>query len=297
MVVIRITDLDLPDGIEHEATDWQVATDMLFSDIVLRSDEDSVNLTSIFFNESLNPDIKYYARARSLLSTGYTTWGNLDAFIPKDVYEADDNTDLPTVVTPPTITTDSVDANHIPTMFNILLTGFGIVGNATHVATSYIIENLAGDVMWANENDYINLNKLLIDDVVLPVGDIYLLKVMFHASSGDVSQHATKIIYVPKVDGIDMLTNVYSYDPDRDNELELKHVCSTKSTEWIIYDKTTNGLFNIATLTSNSTTPLKVDIPANTLDAGRSYLIAVRVTFNDGSVSIWAYEELSTYND
>ena len=296
MVVIRITDLDLPEGVVHEATDWEVATDLLFSDIVLQSNQDEENLTSIFFNDSLNPDIKYYARARSLLSTGYTTWGNLDAFIPKDVYEADDNTDLPTVVTPPMITTDSLASNHIPTMFNIILNGFAAVGNATHVATSYIIENLDGDVIWANENDYVNLNKLLIDDVILPVGDVYLIKVLFHASSGDISQHATKIINVPRVDGVDILNNVYSYIYDVDNILELKHVCSAKTTEWIIYDKTSNGLFNIATITSNTATPLKINVPANTLKGDNSYLVAVRVTTLDGEVSMWAYEELSTYN-
>jgi len=297
MVVIRITDLDLPAGVTHQATDWQVATDMLFSDIILESDQDEINLTSIVFNESLDPDNEYFARARSLLSTGYTIWGNLDTFIPKDVYEHDDNSDLPTVVTPPTITTDSVDNNHIPTMFNILTTGFAAVGNAIHIATTYIIENLDGDVLWMNDRDQINLNKLLIDDVILPNGDVYILKVMFHASSGDTSQHSSKIIHVQNVNELDILTNVYSFDYANESELMLRHICDVKSSEWIIYDKTTNGLYNIVTLTSEVNTPLKVTLPANTLLANKSYLVGIRVTTNQDVVSMWSYEELSTYID
>lgn len=297
MVVIRITDLDLPTEVSHIATDWQVATDMLFSNIILESDEDRHNLTAIIFNESLNPDIKYYARARTLLSTGYTIWGNLDAFIPKDVYETDDNSDIPSVVTPPVIITDGIDTNHIPTMFNIMVNGFASVGNSTHVATTYIIENLAGDVLWINDRDYINLNKLLVDEVILPKGDVYIIKVMFHSSSGDCSQHASKIIHVSDISELSILTNIYSFDYANHTILELKHVCDIKSSEWVIYDKTTNGLFNIATLTSDEISPLKVILPANKLLANKSYLVGVRVTTNDGVTSMWSYEELSTYND
>jgi len=41
MVAIRITDLDLPTGVKHTATDWQIATDPLFSNIILESLDDT----------------------------------------------------------------------------------------------------------------------------------------------------------------------------------------------------------------------------------------------------------------
>ena len=83
MVTLKIIDANISPGVEWLATDWILATDLLFKDIVNESLEDKVNIKSITFDDVLDPAIKYYAKARILLSTGYTIESNEDIFLPK----------------------------------------------------------------------------------------------------------------------------------------------------------------------------------------------------------------------
>ena len=142
MVTLRIVNLDLGPSVTHKATDWDVATDPLFKDIILTSREDDKNLTFISFNETLDPTKKYYARARALLSTGYTAWGNIDVFTPYDINDIEIDIERPSLVTAPIITTN-FDPNHHPlALFSINFTGFSTTTSATLESTSVIIKDI-----------------------------------------------------------------------------------------------------------------------------------------------------------
>jgi len=293
MVVIRITDLDLPVGVTHNATDWQIATDPLFSNVILQSMNDEVNLTSIIFNEILDPDDKYYARARSLLSTGWTIWGNLDVFIVDDVYTTDDNLDMPGVITPPVITTDSDVKNHIPTLFNISVTGFSTTGTGSHVATSYFITDLYDNHLWSTLNSEIYKDGVLIDEVVLKDGGVYKIKAMLHSSSGDVSQMVTRVINVKK-DELEIYGPIYDLDVSVDNEFTIAYNCDIVSTKWDVYSVSEAGLKHFKTYTNVIGKPRTIIIPARDLREYEKYYFKITATYEDGTVSDKVYKEIST---
>lgn len=105
MVILDARSLDLDNSIDHLATTWEVSDDPSFKNVLLESVEDYKNKLSIIFSENLDPDMKYYARARALTAAGWTSWGNVD------VFKVRNNTDLtpqdifPTKVSIPRIRT------------------------------------------------------------------------------------------------------------------------------------------------------------------------------------------------
>lgn len=293
MVVIRITDLDLPVGVTHNATDWQVATDPLFTNIILESMDDEVNLTSKTFNDILDPDDKYYARARSLLSTGWTIWGNLDVFIVDDVYTTDDNLDMPGTITPPVITTDSIITEHLPTLFNISVSGFNTTGTGSHQATSYFITTLDGEVLWSDVFDEINKDKILIDELLLKEGNVYYLKAMFHSSSFDVSQLSSKLIHIPD-SKIEIEGMIYDLDTTVDIELRISNKCDIASSSWKIYDVKEDGLHSLVMFNNIVGKPGTIVIPAGTLREYEKYYLEVSITDTEGNVLPKTYKEIAT---
>ena len=294
MVAIRITDLDLPIGVTHTATDWQIATDPLFSNIILESMNDTNNLTSIMWTDVLDPDNKYYARARSLLTTGWTIWGNLDVFIPVDVYTVDDDMDMPGTVTPPIITTNSLINNHIPSMFKIIISGFNTTGTAIHTATSFLITDIEGNYIWSNINNELYKKGILVDETILKNGNVYLIKAAFHTSSGDMSQFSTLAIHVAKEE-IELVGYNYNLNTSLNNRLTYRYHCDAVSSVWAIYAVEEDGLHNILTLNNKVSDPNTVIIPANTLQDEQVYYVAIEVTKTDGTKYPITYKEISTY--
>ncbi|MCI4435216.1 MAG: hypothetical protein JHC33_00170, partial [Ignisphaera sp.] len=238
MVVLRIAEIALDDSVNHLATDWEVSTTQSFNNVILSSIEDHDNITSISFDQVLDPNIKYYARARALLSTGYTIWSNLDVFTPNNIYDLDKNNDLPSRISIPLITTNSDTLNHDATMFTISVTGFSVIGNSTHTATSYYIETLSGDVVWSRLNEHLNKDSILVDDIMLTNNEVYRIKAIFHSSSNDSSQIGTKTIYVKNGGDISLYTDLTNLNVTTDILLKLIPSGTITNVNWeILYLK------------------------------------------------------------
>jgi hypothetical protein len=191
MVVLKITELLLPPGVTHLATDWQVATDLQFTNVIISSMGDNVNLSSIMFNDALDPTSRYYARARSLLTTGYTVWGNIDVTTPNYLGDLDLRSEMPSVLSTPILTSSSDVTNHLTTMFTLSVHGYSSYGTGTHESTTWIIEDIFGVIVWEHIADTINLNNMLICDVILKENNAYRARAIFNSSSNDSSQVAT----------------------------------------------------------------------------------------------------------
>lgn len=88
MVILDAISLDLDNKVDHLATTWQVSDLPDFSNILLKSEENYKDKLTIIFNDNLDPNIKYYGRARALLSSGWTEWGNVE------IFKVRNNTDL-----------------------------------------------------------------------------------------------------------------------------------------------------------------------------------------------------------
>lgn len=88
MVILDAISLDLDNKVDHLATTWQVSDLPDFSNILLKSEENYKDKLTIIFSDNLDPNIKYYGRARALLSSGWTEWGNVE------IFKVRNNTDL-----------------------------------------------------------------------------------------------------------------------------------------------------------------------------------------------------------
>ena len=117
MVILDLRSLDLDDSIDLLAVTWEVSDDPSYKNILLESVEDYKNKTSIIFSENLDPDMKYYARARALTTAGWTSWGNVD------IFKVRNNTDL----TPQDIFPTKVSIPRIRTFRMVTDTGLGYI--------------------------------------------------------------------------------------------------------------------------------------------------------------------------
>ncbi len=282
MVVLRIKELELDDQTDHLATDWEVSRTISFNDVVLRSLEDYSNKTSIVFNEILDPNIKWYARARALLSTGYTTWGNLDVFTPKNINDLDQNEDMPSRVATPTITTDSNTTNHDSTLFTINATGFSVVGTATHLATSWFIEDINNNIIWSKLNDETNKTSILVNNTLLKSNSIYRIKAIFHSTSNDASQISTLTIKVAGGDEVEVLTYLDGLDYTVDNVITIANVVGLTNVDWevISLDKNLSEI-----IWNNSTISNYTILPANKLKDSTRYLFRIKTNISNS----WKY--------
>ena len=198
MLVLRLRNIDTTNNTDWIYTNWEIATAKNFerSKIIFSAYEDRVNKSSKFVEMTLHPGTKYYARAQVVTNKGAHKWTNLDVWTHKAFDDVENQSDLPSRVNSPDITTDSIVNDHVPTGFYIICKEFAAIGDATHAATSYWIETLDGKVVWKNLLNEISKSKILVNDIILDNNKVYRIKAVFHASSGDSSQIATKTIYI-----------------------------------------------------------------------------------------------------
>ena len=193
-IILRLNSVVLGTDVTHEHTDWEVAEDEGFTNIKFQSLNDTENkLLKVFIGEL--EDKKYYARARMLLSTGYTTWTEVKDFEVTSGVEPPIGTILPVTIGMPTISTDSDRENHALENFTITVTNPPIIGDGvTYTSTTYVIEDINGKVIFAQPNDTVNRDRLTVDSVKLEPLSIYRIMAYKVTSSNDLTPIATMTI-------------------------------------------------------------------------------------------------------
>lgn len=243
MVYLSIDTLELDEQVEHLATDWEVSDTLDFKIIWLSSIQDEVNKNSIIFSNTLDPNKKWYARARALLTTGYTELSNVHIFLPKSESGIVTGTDLPSRISVPILKTNSDQNYHDTTLFTITAEGFSVIGNSSHASTSWWIETLEGKVIWYSMYNTIYKDKILVSDLVLHTNHIYRIKAMFHSTSNDSSPIATYTICTNKGTDITLLTYLDYVDPTEDIELIISRLDGMNNVTWEIYEYVKNGVY------------------------------------------------------
>jgi len=279
MVVLRIKELALDNPAEHIATDWQVSRTMAFNDIVLESIEDHSNVTYIKWNDVLDPNVKYYARARALLAgKGYTIWGNLDIYQTEKVNDLTFTAELPSKVSIPVLTTSSDKTAHASVLFTLSVSGYTVVGDAAHIKTSWFIEDLNGKVVWSSLNDTINKTSITVADTVLRNGEIYRVRAMFITNTNDKSQMATMTIQVSDVPDVEVLTVLNDMNPVANNTLKIAALSGVNHiyAELVIVTKNT-----AQTIWSGNAGGVAVTIPANTIKKDTNYILRVKTNVSN----------------
>lgn len=164
-----------------------------FSNIISES-ESSLHKYAVMFNVDLDPSKTYYARARCMLTTGWTHYTNLDVVdIKLSGMTGYKNSVIPSRISTPIISTNSLQDKHDITNFKIHAKGFDRVGLSTHNKTIYFITNVNNDVVWYHISD-INLTEVEVDNTILKENEIYKVNVIFGSSSNDFSQVANMTI-------------------------------------------------------------------------------------------------------
>ncbi len=174
-------------------TKFELSDTRNFSNIVAESESD-VHKYAVMFNNDLDPSKTYYARARCMLTTGWTHYTNLDVVdIKLSGLTGYKNSIIPSRLSTPIITTNSLQDKHDVTNFKIFAKGFDRIGLSTHNKTIYYITDINNEVIWYNITD-INLTEIEVDNTILLENEVYKINVLFGSSSNDFSQVASMTI-------------------------------------------------------------------------------------------------------
>ena len=281
MVILRILDVPLDEGEQHISTTWQVSDKPSFADRHLESIDDSKNKSTIIFNEVLDPNIKWYGRARVLTSNGYTIWGNVDVFLPNNDPVIEVSDDLPSRISVPQITTSSKQASHDVSMFTISASGFDVLGNATLSATSWIIEDIYGTVVWSSIYNTVDKSQIDITNLILRSNSVYRLKAIFHSTSNDCSPIGVRTIKTSNNDDIVLLTYLDWVDVDNPLDLQIGKLDNVNNVTWSIL----SFIDNNAQLHHKSTTSgpmcFKASLPTIGLRSDQLYVLKIETDDRD----------------
>ena len=159
----------------HVSSDWQIATDDGFVNIVVSTTADQQNLTSWPLPESLPIDTLVYARMRQTgNSLGQTEWSPVISFTTTNQY----------IVTP-TITSPADGATGVPEQPVLEVSAFATnpAGVDTHAATSWWIYDSLGAIIWQSLNDTTNLTSIAPPAGVIEESGVYRPAAQFHGTT------------------------------------------------------------------------------------------------------------------
>ena len=186
----------------HLSTSWQVSLKEDFSELVFSSIEDSSNKLSIVFNGEIIQDGTYYARARIITAKiGPSMWTEIEPTVATDTNIMLNDIDIPSTINTPRLTTAFERNNHPSTFFTLNSDDYTVIGNSIHVATTWVIEDIFGRVLFLSEKDERNLDSLPIT-IPLKAGGVYVLKTAYHGSNQDVSPFGSLTININDRTGI-----------------------------------------------------------------------------------------------
>jgi len=283
MIFLRISDLLLSPPVTHTLTDWQVASDLQFANIVSQSIGDHVNLTSILLETPLDPAIKYYARGRVLLSTGYTAWSNIDIFQPQDVGLNNPHVSLPSLVTVPAIsvTNNGVD---VPTLNTTITVGsIDTLGGAKHQSTSYVLEDMSGKAIWNSLYDVADRQSKVIPAGIMGPNTLYRVRVMVHADSGDTSQVVTLTMKTEsRTKGL-IITGLNNIDSSVNTTVDVKPEAGVSGISATLYTVANTKMSTVNTYTATGALSNIITLLATDLRPSTTYILRI----NTNNASTW----------
>jgi hypothetical protein len=284
MTILFIPKPDLPKAYRHETTDWEIATSPLFKsgDIVASSRDDEVNLTSIIFDIALDTEKTYYSRARVVCDKAIFEWSKTDILKPTDFIKVAFNHAIPSMVMKPTISLDFDPMNFPSTLFEIKTTDISTTSNAEHESSSYIIEDMSGTPNFVKLDDNENLTSKLISEVKLEEGRPYVLKVAHKATSNDVSDFASQLVYVRNIKEI--VLKSATTDPSIVDGYNV-NIAPVDSFLKMYVKLIAVGYGSAKELYNGESDELNLVIPEDvfTLDTTRSFVLAIEVEKEDSS--------------
>jgi hypothetical protein len=162
-----VADIISPD---HISTDWEIASDNSFNNIIFQSLNDSNNLYTLVHEYNYENDV--YVRIKLNYTTGSSNWSSV-----KHVKDF-----LPTVIEEPSVNIPDISGD-INTGFTIYGGKFTLVqGTDTHIATDWIIKDLSGNVVWESINNPTNLESINVHTGSITPETDYIAEVTYYGT-------------------------------------------------------------------------------------------------------------------
>jgi len=151
----------------HTATDWQVATDITFSNVIAESLNDTTNLLQWSVDADLQPNTTYYARVRYYGNTlTVSSWSQTASF------DTAERPATPTVTSP---SNGEINVGETPT---ITTSNFSSPISETHQATDWEIRLASNDsLVWSSMNNTSNLTSITVPSGQLAESTEYRIRV------------------------------------------------------------------------------------------------------------------------
>ena len=175
-------------------------------------------------------------------------------------------------------------------MFSVSVSGFTAVGTATHEYTTYIIETLDGNVLWKKEKSSL-LTNIEINDLVLKANTVYRLNVLFHASSGDVSQVGTTTFKTGINKHVSVITNLNELDLDFDNEIRLVKKANVTYVEYHILHVKDGVITSILDRTITTSDMFTLPVLKGTLKLNNKYILKIKTSLD----SVYYVNQFTTF--
>ncbi len=211
MFILRLQPFDLDPGDTHISTIWQVSENSPdFSNILIETQEDVSNLLIKIFNIEATEGRKYYARARTISeNAGLSVWSNVDVEIAVDIDDSLITTQEPKRIKPPQFNLSFAQNEFNHNSFIINLTPQQLTSATGHIATTWIIRNLEGKLLFISERDEVNLYELLVE-TILKENEIYIFEAQYHYANNDISMVGGISVYTAR-------SQITSYIPKSTN--------------------------------------------------------------------------------
>jgi hypothetical protein len=226
----------------HDASDWEIASDAEFTNIVDSSYNDTVNLTSYTPN-NLQPETTYYVRVRYRSDYHISQWSDPVKFTTSAAY-----------IETPTVSTTS-NGSVYPTF---TLTSFNSVGyNSNWQSTDWQIatdSNFTNIIYSVTKTDV--PDTLTIDWDLLNINSTYYIRARYNDDQGHSSNWSSPLEYTTGLYQIEYLI------PPQENELATVTTNVTHdggktfdTSQYVLKGTVTLGTLNISGMTATWTLP------------------------------------------
>jgi len=152
----------------HDYSDWEIATDINFTNVVKSIYRTTSNLTKLS-SIGTQPLTTYYVRVRYNVSGILSPWSVPKSYVTPGV-----------VIAEPTVSVDNATATT-----NILASGFSITGSTeTHLSTDWEVSYNRDftNIVFSSINDTVNLTTIPVN-VTLDANHIYYARVKFNTTT------------------------------------------------------------------------------------------------------------------
>jgi len=282
MLYMMITPPLVPDGWTHVSTDYQIAEDNLFQNIVIESLNDEDNKIIKIFTKDLDPDKVYYGRARVIFDKSIGEWTPIEIIRPRDIDELNLSVDVPSIIGVPKVNVNMDVNNLYNSHFTITTSDFVSNNSSKHLFTNYSIRDLNNKTVYSNLQDYDNLTSLFIDEIALKDGHTYIIDVSYGSTSNDISDIGSLIVKVPNIPLIKVKSKIYGLTKEKDLLFEIEPNDDIVTIRYDIYpNELTIKEKSIYSITPNTTSVLfSKDIFSG---EDESFIVLVTITDKGGN--------------